>query len=166
LEVAILPGFALATAATALVGQQLGAGRPDRAEALARRTVLVALTLMLVMATLQFLLAPWIVRLFVDDPEVVEDGTRLLRVFAIALPAIGIHAPLSGALRGAGDVRFVLATFTLTAWGIRVPVAAFMVLVLGLTVPFAWLAAVAENWTRAALVLRRFRQGRWKSMKV
>jgi Na+-driven multidrug efflux pump len=121
---------------------------------------------MVVMAVAQVIAAPYVMELFVNDPEVVETGTRLLRVFAFALPAMGLHASLSGVLRGAGDVRFVLYTFTFTAWGVRVPVAAFMVLVLGLTVPFAWLAAVAENWVRAGLVLRRFRQGKWKYLKI
>jgi Na+-driven multidrug efflux pump len=79
---------------------------------------------------------------------------------------MGLHATMAGALRGAGDVRFVLGTFTVTAWGVRVPLAAAMVLLLGLSAPFAWLAAVAENWTRAALILRRFQQGRWKTLQV
>jgi len=166
LEIAILPGFALGTAATALVGQCLGAGRLQLAEDVAKRVRFFALCALSTMAVLQFILAPYVVRAFVDDPQVVDTGTKLLRVFALALPALGVHASLSGALRGAGDVRFVLGTFTLTAWGVRVPVAAAMVLLFGLSAPFAWLAAVAENWTRAALILRRFRQGKWKSIRV
>lgn len=166
LEMAILPGFALGTAATALVGQYLGARRPDLADAVAKRVRFFAFCTLCVMAVLQFLLAPYIVRLFVDDPDVVDSGTKLLRVFAFAMPALGVHASLAGALRGAGDVRYVLGTFTFTAWGIRVPVAAFMVIVLGLSAPFAWLAAVAENWVRAALILRRFARGKWKTLRV
>lgn len=166
LEIAILPGFALATAATALVSRNLGASRPDIAEAIARRCGIFAVGALVTMAVLQFALAPYIVRAFVDDPEVVDSGTKLLRVFAFALPALGVHSSLSGALRGAGDVRFVLVTFTFTAWGIRVPVAALMAIVFGLSVPFVWLAAVTENWVRAALVLRRFLQGRWKTIRV
>jgi putative MATE family efflux protein len=167
LELAILPGFALGTAATALVGQYLGAGLPDVAEAIAKRIRLFAVAAMVAMAVTQFLAAPYVVELFVrDDPEVAETGTRLLRVFALALPAMGIHASLSGVLRGAGDVRFVLYTFTFTAWGIRVPVATIMVVVLGLTVPFAWIGAVTENWVRALLVQRRFAKGAWKRLKV
>ncbi len=166
LEIAILPGFALGTAATALVGRYLGAGQPDMAEAVAKRVRLFAFCTLCTMAVLQFILAPHIVRLFVDDPEVIDTGTKLLRVFAFALPAMGVHASLSGALRGAGDVKFVLGTFTFTAWGIRVPIAAFMVIVLGLGAPFAWLAAVAENWVRAALILRRFAAGKWKTLRV
>ncbi len=166
LEIAILPGFALGTASTALVGQCLGAARPQMAEAIARRAAFFSLGTLVTMAALQFTLAPYIVRIFVSDPKVVDIGTKLLRVFAIALPALGVHSSLSGALRGAGDVRYVLGTFTFTSWGVRVPAAALMVLVLGLSAPFAWLGAVAENWTRAALILRRFRQGRWKTLRV
>jgi putative MATE family efflux protein len=166
LEVAILPAFALGTAATALVGQRLGASDPIGAEEVAKRVRFFALTALLAMAVVQFAFAPYIVRLFVDDPDVVDTGTNLLRVFAFALPAMGVHASISGALRGAGDVRFVLATFTISAWGVRVPLAALLVVGLGLTVPFAWLAAVTENWVRAVLVSWRFRAGRWKSMKV
>ena len=57
-------------------------------------------------------------------------------------------------------------TFTFSAWCIRVPIAAFTVIVLGLTAPFAWLAAATENWVRAALVLRRFRSNKWKGLAV
>lgn len=167
LELAILPGFALGTAATALVGQYLGAGLPDMAEAIAKRVRFFAIALLVTMAVVQFAVAPYVVELFVrDDPEVVDTGTKLLRVFAFALPAMGVHASLSGVLRGAGDVRFVLYTFTFTAWGVRVPIAAFAVIVLGLTVPFAWLAAVTENWVRAVLVQRRFARGEWKRLRV
>jgi putative MATE family efflux protein len=166
LEIAILPGFALGTAATALVGQALGAGHPDRAEDIAKRVRFFAFSALCVMAVVQFAAAPYIVGLFVDDQEVVDTGTRLLRVFAFALPGMSIHASLSGALRGAGDVRFVLGTFTFSAWGVRVPLATLLVFGFGLSVPFVWLAAVTENWVRAALTTWRFRSGKWKSMKV
>jgi putative MATE family efflux protein len=166
LEVAILPGFALGTAATSLVGRYLGAGQPDTAEAIAKRIRFFGVVTLCAMAAVQFVMAPYVVEAFVRDPEVVATGTKLLRVFAFALPAMAVHSSLSGVLRGAGDVRFVLYTFTFTAWGVRVPIAAFLVTVLGLTVPFAWLAAVTENWVRAALVQRRFQQGKWKQLKV
>jgi putative MATE family efflux protein len=165
-EMAILPGFALGTAATALVGQRLGAGDPEGAEAVGRRVRAFACMALCAMAAVQFALAPQIVRIFVSKPEVVDTGAKLLRVFAIALPALGVHSSTSGTLRGAGDVRFVLATFTFSAWCVRVPLAALLVLGFGLGAPFAWLGAVAENWTRALLVTRRFEQGRWKRLRV
>ena len=166
LEIAILPGFALATAATALTGQFLGAGKPDDAEQVARRVRNYAVGALCVMGVLQFVLAPYIVQLFVDDDEVARLGAQCLRVFAFALPALGFHSSLSGVLRGAGDVRYVLATFTVTAWGVRVPLAAFIAIALGATVPFVWLAPVAEHWARAVLIVHRYRGMKWKSMRV
>jgi putative MATE family efflux protein len=165
-ETAILPAFALGTAATALVGQSLGAGEPDRAEEVAKRVRFFAIVALSVLAVAQFVLAPYIVKIFVSDPEVQEIGTKCLRVFAFALPGMATHASLSGALRGAGDVRFVLGTFTFSAWCVRVPLAALFALVLGFSVPFVWSAAVIENWTRAGLTTWRFRSGKWKRMKV
>lgn len=165
-EVSILPGFALGTVATALVGRSLGAGDTATAELVAKRVRFFAICTLSVMAAVQFTFAPQIVRLFVDKPEVVHRGTTLLRVFSFGLPMLGVHSSVSGALRGAGDVRYVLATLTATAWGVRVPLAAFLVLGLGLSVSFAWLAAVTENVVRAILILRRFRQGAWKTLRV
>lgn len=165
-EIAILPGFALGTAATALVGQCLGAGLPQQAEEAARRIRTYAFAASLVMAGLQLAFAPYILRIFVDDSDVVDTGAKLLRVFAFAQPALAVHGSMSGVLRGAGDVRFVLFSYTCSVWGVRVPIAALMVLGFGLSAPFAWLAAVAENWTRAALVTWRMRTGRWKHMRV
>lgn len=166
LELAIVPGFSLATAATAIVGQCLGAGRPDLAERVgleARKWALISMvTLGLVMA----ILAPQLVGLFVDDEEVVEVGGRLLRIFALALPMMGISSSLSGVLRGAGDVRYVLGVLTLTAWLVRIPTAWILAGVFGLGAPGAWVGAVAENNVRGALIWLRFRGGRWKTMKV
>lgn len=168
LEVAILPAFALGTAATALVGQSLGAGNPQRAEDVAKRVRFFALTALCTMAVVQFVMAPHIVRLFIDesDTEVIDTGTKLLRVFSLALPGMSVHASLSGALRGAGDVRFVLGAFMFSAWCVRVPLAAIIAFPLGLSVPYVWLAAVTENWVRAGLTTWRFRSGKWKAMRV
>jgi putative MATE family efflux protein len=166
LEVAILPAFALGTAATALVGQSLGGGDPDRAEEVAKRVRFFALAALCALAVVQFVMAPYIVRIFVDDPDVQEIGTKCLRVFSLALPGMAIHASLSGALRGAGDTRFVLATFTFSAWCIRVPLAFLFAVVFGFSVPFVWTAAVTENWVRAGLTTWRFRSGKWKYLRV
>jgi Na+-driven multidrug efflux pump len=106
------------------------------------------------------------VSIFVDDEEVVDIGGRLLRIFALALPMMGIGSSLSGALRGAGDVRYVLAVLTVTAWLVRIPTAWLLAGFLGLGAPGAWVGAVLEQNVRGALIWLRFRSGKWKRMKV
>jgi putative MATE family efflux protein len=166
LDVAIMPGFALGAAATTLVSRYLGAGRPEVAERAARTALAMAVGTMLVMAILLFAFAPQFVSLFVDDEEVIDTGTNLLRIFAIAFPFMGLHASLGGALRGAGDNRYVLGVITATAWGVRIPVALLCTFALGLGAPGAWIGATTENIVRGSIIFRRFRQGGWRDKVV
>ncbi len=166
LELSIVPGFALGTAATAIVGQCLGAERPDLAERAALEARKWSLVTMLGLGLIMAAFSPQIVAIFVEDEEVVEVGGRLLRIFALALPMMGLGASLSGALRGAGDVRYVFAVLTVTAWLVRIPTAWILAGTFGLGAPGAWVGAVAEQNVRGALIWIRFRGGKWKRMKV
>ena len=166
LEIAQVPGFALGTAGTAIVGQCLGAGLPDLAERTGRETQKWAVITMVTLGVGLAVLAPWIVGVFVDDDEVVDIGTNCLRVFALAFPLMGTGTALSGALRGAGDVRYVLGVLTVTAWTVRIPVAFLFVHFVGWGAPGAWVGAVAEQSTRGALVWLRFNAGTWKQKVV
>ncbi len=166
LELALVPGFSLGAATTSLVSRYLGARRPDLAERAALVGRAWAVGTMLVMGALLAAFAPQFVSVFVDDEEVIDVGTRLLRIFAIAFPFMGLHASLGGALRGAGDVRYVLGVLTVTAWLVRIPVAVLLAVGLGLGAPGAWAGATAENAVRGLLIWRRFRRGRWKEKEV
>jgi putative MATE family efflux protein len=165
-DIAQVPGFALGTAGTAIVGQSLGAGLPDLAVKTGKETRKWALISMIGLAVLVLLFAPQMVDLFVDDPAVVDIGSRCLRVFALAFPMMGIGVALSGALRGAGDVRYVLGVLTVTAWTVRIPAAFFFSHVVGWGPPGAWVGAVIEQNVRAALIWGRFAGGRWMTKRV
>lgn len=166
LELAIVPGFAFGAAATTLVSRYLGAKRPDLAERAAVMSQMAAIGTMVVLGGLLAIFAPQFVALFVDDDEVIKIGSRLLRIFSIALPFMGLHASLGGALRGAGDVRYVLGVLTVTAWLVRIPVAVILATVVGLGAPGAWAGAALENVVRGALIWHRFRSGKWKEREV
>lgn len=166
LEIVIVPGFALGTAATALVGQALGMGRADLATRSALAARALSLVTLVVMSAVLAATAPWSPRLFVDDPAVVATTTRLLLIFALALPGIGVAAALAGALRGAGDVRFVLIATSACTWLVRLPVAWVCAVLLGWGAPGAWLGAVAENNLRAVVVTGRFSSGRWTRIEA
>ncbi|TMB99045.1 MAG: MATE family efflux transporter [Chloroflexi bacterium] len=162
-------GFALSVATSALVGQSLGAGRPDLAERSAYVTMRYALVFMGIMGILMALFGRQITGLFVGGPtedEVVDIGSKLLFIFAFALPAIAISLTLGGALRGAGDTRAVLAIMAGTTWLVRLVPAYLLAITFGLGVPGAWLGAVLDINTRALLMFLRFRRGRWKHIRV
>lgn len=105
LMLSFLPGFGFALAATALVGQSIGGGRPDEAMGAALVARRWAVLWMSTIGLAVFVLAEPAVRFFTDDPGVVAQAMLGLRVIALAQPfwAVGIVA--GGALRGSGDTR-------------------------------------------------------------
>jgi MATE family, multidrug efflux pump len=166
LEIAQVPGFALGTAGTAIVGQCLGAGMPDLARKAGTEARKWAILMMIGLGIVIVVFAPQMVAVFVDDPEVVDVGTRCLRVFALAFPMMGAANTLSGALRGAGDVRYVLGVLTVTAWTVRIPSAFLFGHLLGWGAAGAWLGAALEQNSRGVLIWLRFRGDRWLKRSV
>jgi putative MATE family efflux protein len=162
-------GFALSVATTALVGQSLGAGRPDLAERAAYITMRYSLVFMLVLAGTLMALGGPITDIFVGGEnagDVVHIGRQLLFVFAFAMPGLAVSLTLGGALRGAGDTRAVLLIMAGTTWIVRLVPAYLLAITFGLGVPGAWIAAVLDINSRALLMWLRFRHGRWKEIKV
>lgn len=162
-------GFALGIAATALVGQSLGAGRPDLAERSAYLTMKSSLVFMSAVMVVMLLFGSEITSLFVggqDADKVTHIGGQLLFVFAFAMPGIAVSLSLGGALRGAGDTRAVLFIMAGTTWIVRLVPAYLLAITFGFGVPGAWVAAVLDISVRALLMTYRFRQGKWKHIRV
>jgi putative MATE family efflux protein len=160
------PGFGLGIAAATLVGQGLGAGRPDLAEKAAASATRIAIVFMSTTGVLLMIFGGPITRLFINDDDVVDIGRKLLLVFGFALPAMAVSQALGGALRGAGDTRAVLGIMTAGVWGVRLAPAYLLAIVAGFGTPGAWVAAVMDINSRALLMFLRFRQGRWKGIGV
>ncbi|HVP04366.1 MAG TPA: MATE family efflux transporter [Dehalococcoidia bacterium] len=162
-------GFALGVATTALVGQSLGAGRPDLAEKSAYLTMRYSLLFMCTLGVLLMIFGGQITALFVggeDADKVVHIGRQLLFIFAFAMPGVAVSLSLGGGLRGAGDTRAVLAIMAGSTWIVRLIPAYILAITLGLGVPGAWIMAVADITTRAGLMTWRFRMGKWKTIHV
>lgn len=162
-------GFALSVATTALVGQSLGAGRPDLAERSAYVTMRYSLVFMVALGVVMMAFGGSITGLFVggeNADEVVHIGRQLLFIFAFAMPGLAVSLSLGGGLRGAGDTRAVLVISAAATWIVRLAPAYLLAITAGLGVPGAWAAAIADINMRALLIFIRFRRGRWKGLKV
>jgi MATE family multidrug resistance protein len=163
------PGFALGVAAAALVGQSLGAARPDLAERSTRAALVWAAVIMCPMGIALMIFGEPITSLFVsgeDANEVVDIGRKLMFIFAFAMPAMALSQTVAGGLRGAGDTRAVLAIGVFGIWVVRLLPAYLLAIILGFDAPGAWLAAVLDINSRAVLTWLRFRHGKWKAIKV
>ncbi len=164
-SLSFLPGFGYATAASALVGQALGAGRPDEAEANAYEALRQGSLMMTVLGVIMFLFPHQLIGLFVADPAVVETGVGAMRLAGLVQPLLALNFIMSGGLRGAGDTRWPLISKLISTWGVRLPVV-MLLLSLGMGLTGVWIAMTCDFAVQAALALWRFRTGKWKTMRV
>jgi putative MATE family efflux protein len=166
LALSFLPGLGFAAAAGALVGQYLGAGRPDEAEHSGWAAQRLALVMMSAAGALIFVAAVPIARLFVDDPHVIEDAASFIRVLAVCQPLMAIDFVMGGALRGAGDTRFPLLTAIVAFWVCRLGAAWLVTHVLRLDLFWLWRVVILDFAARASLKAWRFRAGTWRHALV
>jgi putative MATE family efflux protein len=166
LALSFLPGFGFSAAASTLVGQNLGAGKPGGAERSGWEANRLAMVFMSIGGVIIFAAAPAIARAFIDDPEVVADAVTFIRVLAACQPLMAADFTLGGALRGAGDTKFPLVTVLIAFYGARLGFAYAVAALLSLSLTWVWAALFGDYVIRALLKAWRFQSGRWKTIDV
>jgi putative MATE family efflux protein len=161
-----MPGFGFAMASAALTGQLLGAGKPQEAERAVSRTVLYCMLVMTVFAV-GFLFFPGpLVRLFTDDPVILEMARGPLLIYAGMIFFLAVATVVSGALQGAGDTRYLMILMLLTRFPIRVPLAWLLGVGLGGGLLGVWIGMSSDFLIRAVVLIFHFRKGAWKKIRV
>jgi putative MATE family efflux protein len=163
---ALLPAFGLANAAATLVGQNLGAGRADRAEQSVWRACRFG-AIVLTVVGLGFLLgAGPLVSLFTSDPEVRSYGIRYLRIVSLGFPFYAFGMVLSQAFNGAGDTWTPTLINLFVFWVVQLPLAWALSnhSSLGPSGVFITLALCFSIFAMVAAVL--FRRGAWQRTRV
>ncbi|WP_303657474.1 MATE family efflux transporter [Halobaculum limi] len=105
------------------VGQNLGAGTPDRAGRVAWTATGGTMAVLFAVGGLFWLFPATAIRVFVADAAVVTEGVSFLKITALAWAAFGGLMVLQGAFRGAGDTRTAMGLSLLSRWGLRIPAA-------------------------------------------
>ena len=163
---AFMPGLGLSIASSALVGQNLGAKLPDRAERSAREATKMAVAIMGAVALFNFIFAPWIALAFTDPGEAVDLAVLFIRLHALSIPAVGIFFTISGSLRGAGDTRWPLYASVFGTYAVRLPLSALLGYTLGFGLFGVWVALPIEYYVRSLVIVPRFNGGAWKATVV
>ncbi len=162
----ILPAWGLSNAAATLVGQNLGANQPERAE---RSVLLTARYNALFMAgvTLTFLLfAHPIINVFTKEPDVLQTGTLALRIISSGYIFYGIGMVMIQALNGAGDTKTPTLINFAGFWLFQIPLALLLAkgLEMGATGAFIAIPVAETAIAIAAIIL--FKKGSWKKIQV
>jgi len=159
-------GQAFAVSATSLVGQSLGKKRPDMAQAYANRTRRTGMVVSILLGLTFFFFGRPIAALYSDDAAIIASSALILKMLAFIQPFQSSQFILAGALRGAGDTKSTAVITFITVLLVRPGLAALCIFALGLGLNGAWYAMVADQLLRSALVLARYRSGKWKEIRI
>ncbi len=165
-SVSFLPGFGFAVAATALVGQALGAKDPELARRATNESFLQGGIMMSVLGIIMALFPEPLIAIIAPDPEVIHHATNTLRLAGLAQPFLAMSFIFIGALRGAGDATWPLGMRVVTTWIIRVPLMFLLLAITDWGLTAIWVAMVTDFVVQAFLALRRFQEGKWQRIKV
>lgn len=154
-----MPGYGISDAATALVGQSLGAGRKHLARSFGRITVGMGIAVMTVMAVVMYVFSPALMDVMTPDESVRALTVNVLRIEAFAEPMFAASIVCYGVFVGAGDT-LVPCTMNLgSIWAVRIVLAALLAGTYGLQ--GVWMAMAVELTFRGLIFLLRFRTDRW-----
>ena len=162
----LLPGFGLGMGAGVLVGQNLGARQPERAEKSTWLASGILEIFMIVVAAAVFLWADGIISLFTTDPALIVMGGTFLRIGTAGFSIIAFTSILQGSISGAGDTISNLIIGLSAMWAVQMPLALWLPHVHGLDVLGIRWALVAGNLAGSIIYVAYFRLGRWKTKKV
>lgn len=165
-QIAFMPTFGIAEASAALVGQNLGARKPDRA----RRSALIAMGycigVMGSMAIVFALAAPHLMAAFGLSGDGVRAGTLFLRINALSLSFSAVGISLNRAMGGAGDTLPTMVFTVVSLWVVQVPLAWMLKGVPELGASGIWWAGVIASFLQAAMTAAYFLTGRWAKKKL
>jgi putative MATE family efflux protein len=162
----ILPSWGLSNAAATLVGQNLGAGHPQRAEQAVWRTGLYNMLFLGIIGVVFIFSATPLVRLFTHDPAVVPLAASALRILSYGNIAYAYGMVMLQSFNGAGDTITPTIVNFFGFWILEIPLAWWLALHQGLRSTGVFLSIVIAQAAVALAGILLFRRGRWKKQKI
>jgi len=162
----ILPSWGLSNAAATLVGQNLGARRPDRAEKAVWRTGIYNMLFLGTIGVVFIFTATPLVRLFTHDPDVVPLAATALRILSYGNVAYAYGMVMLQSFNGAGDTVTPTIVNFFGFWVLEIPLAWYLAMHQQLHSTGVFLSIVAAQASVAAAGIILFRRGRWKGQQI
>jgi MATE family, multidrug efflux pump len=162
----LLPAFGISNAAATMVGQNLGAGRPDRAEAAVWTAARYNMVFLGVVGLVFLAGAPFITSLFTTDPLVQPYAIGCLRTVSLGFIFYACGMVLTSAFNGAGDTWTPTVINLFVFWLFEIPFAWFLAHQGGFGARGVFIALTASYSALAVVSLILFRRGAWKTRKV
>lgn len=158
----VMPALGVANAGATLVGQNLGAGNPERAVEAVKIAARYNVLFLGSVGVVLFVLAPWLVTFFSSDVAVLHEATIALRLAVVSFPILAVGICLQAAFNGAGDTWTTARLNFLCLWVVRVPLAWVLAVVFGLGATGVYLTVPITFGLLTAAAALLFVRGAWK----
>ncbi len=162
----ILPAWGFANAAATLVGQNLGAGKPDRAEKSVWRTAFLTMLFFIGVSLVFLLFAKPILSVFIQDANSLATGIECLHIIAIGYLFFSYGLVISQSFNGAGDTKTPTILNLVCFWLVQIPLAWWMAKGLQLGPRGVYYAIGISETMLAIVCILLFKRGRWKLVKL
>lgn len=162
----LLPTWGISNAASTLVGQNLGASKPDRAERSVIITGVVNMILLGIVGAILIIFSTFFIELFISDSEVVKAGAACLAIISIGFVGYGFGMVLTNSFNGAGDTTTPLKINFFAYWLIEIPLAWILAIKSGMSENGVYLAIVIAESIMTLTAFIIFRRGKWKLKEV
>ncbi len=162
----IMPSWGLSNAAATLVGQNLGAGKPDRAEKAVWKTGLYNMIFLGTLGVFFVLFAEPVVKLFISDPAVIPLGATCLRIISCGNVGYAYGMVMLQAFNGAGDTITPTVVNFFGFWMLEIPLAYWLAITMNMKSNGAFWAIVIAEGAIAGTSAILFRRGKWKVQKI
>lgn len=162
----ILPAWGLSNAAATLVGQNLGAGQPDRAEKSAWMAAHFNMIFLGLVSVIYLLAARPIIELFTTEPAVVASGVTSLQILSSGYILFAYAMVITQAFNGAGDTRTPTLINLFCFWILEIPLGYVLAITFDFGLPGVCWAIVISESLMAFLAIVLFRRGKWKGVEI
>ena len=162
----LLPAWGMSNAAATLTGQNLGAGKPERAEKSVWITTGYVTIYMVAVSLFFFLFGDPIVNFMNSDKQARHFAIQALRTVSLSYIFFGIEMVMLNAYNGAGDTRTPTLVYFVGFWLFQIPLAWFLSQYFIKEPKAIFIAIVISQFVTALLSFYLFRKGRWKTVKI
>jgi Na+-driven multidrug efflux pump len=158
-----MPAQGISQGCAVLAGRKLGEQRSDEAEKVIYLGLWIIGVFIVLGMAIVFVFGDYLVRFFVDDPEVVQYGVEMFRFTTISVVFFALYTVITGAFQAGGKTRPVMTMNLVRLWGLRVPMSYILPLLFGLGTKGIWLGMALSNILVALWAFLLFRKGSWKA---
>ncbi len=162
----MMPAWGLSNAAATLVGQNLGAGQPDRAESSVWKIGVYNMIFLVSVSLIYFIFSHTLMEIFTFDPKVIAIGSEWLRILSYSYFIYGWWMVSVQAFNGAGDTKTPTKINLVFFWLIQIPLSYFLAITLGWQHTGVFWAVLISEASVGLFTLWLFTRGKWKTAKV